>query len=171
MKAYLLFLPLLLLSSCASTIETSSRSVALPRGASILLPVYENATSNENAGLALAELTGTALMSRGYSVHQLERPDVLLIDPGAAPNLATYRSLARSKGAQFILLGTVQEYDFKTDLDGSPAVGITLKVIDPSTGAVLHQGSASKVGHFSSSLTSTAQKAVADLLDRMIQSN
>ena len=169
MKWNLLLVIILAMPGCTSVVRTSANSVHLSRGSSLLLPPYVSATANENAGIAVTELTGTALQERGFRVHQLETPDRLLVDPAAAPNISAYRAAALRDGSAYILLGTVHEYDFKTDLDGSPAVGVTIKFIDPHTGAVISQGSSSKVGHFSSSLTSTAQGAVDDLLNQMIQ--
>lgn len=169
MKWNLLLIILLSMPGCASVVRTSTNSVPLTAGSALLLPEYGSATTNENAGIALTELTGTELQTRGFRVHQLETPDRLLVDSAASPNIAAYRAAAIKNGAVYIVLGTVHEYDFKTDLDGSPAVGLTIKFIDPHSGAVVSQGSSSNVGHFSSSLTSTAQAAVDDLLTQMIQ--
>lgn len=171
MKWNILLLFVLSLAGCASSVRTSATTLAVQRNATFLLPLYENATVNENAGVALTELTSTALMQRGFSVRQLERRDSLLLDPTAAPGLADYRAQARKRGADYLLLGTVHEYDFKTDLDGSPAVGITIKIVDPRTGNTVAQGSSGNVGHFSSSLTTTAQGAVEDLLSKIVQTN
>jgi len=75
--------------------------------------------------------------------------------------------LARSVNATHILIGTVHEYRYKTDLDGDPAVGITMRLVDAETGETVWQGSSGNVGYAFASLTSAAQKAVRTLVRDM----
>jgi len=85
----------------------------------------------------------------------------------AAGGDGLYLEAARSVNATHLLLGTVHEYRYKTDLDGYPAVGLTLRLVDATTGVTLWQGSSARVGVFFASLTTTSQRAVRDL-DRRI---
>ena len=84
-------------------------------------------------------------------------------EPAQGPD-GRYAELARTVGATHLLIGTVHEYRYKTDLDGDPAVGLTLRLIDAATGQTLWQGSGTNVGYAFASVTSAAQKAVRALV-------
>ena len=79
----------------------------------------------------------------------------------------SYLQIAQAHKATYLLVGTVHEYRYKSDLSANPAVGITLRLVSVADGRTLWQGSSSKVGRAYSSLTSTAQKAVRDLASRI----
>ena len=133
----------------------------------ILMPPFFNATNDDHAGRALTELTGSALVERGVPLYQTE--EVLLSAQGdTAPGPdGRYQELASTVGASHLLIGTVHEYRYKTDLDGDPAVGITIRLVDAKTGRTVWQGSSSTIGYAFASVTSASQKAVRRLVRRL----
>ena len=133
----------------------------------ILMPPFFNATNDDHAGRALTELTGSALVARGVPLYQTE--EVLLSAQGdTAPGPdGRYQELASTVGASHLLIGTVHEYRYKTDLDGDPAVGITIRLVDAKTGRTVWQGSSSTIGYAFASVTSASQKAVRRLVRRL----
>lgn len=131
------------------------------------MPPFFNATNDDHAGRALSELTGSALVDRGIPLYQTE--ELLLSTQGetAAGPDGRYQELASTVGATHLLIGTVHEYRYKTDLDGDPAVGITIRIVDARDGRTVWQGSSSNIGYAFASVTSASQRAVRRLVRRI----
>lgn len=167
MKKLQLLLLLLLLPGCTTVVRDGGKSHVNQVKFSLLMPPFVNATDSEHAGQALTQLTGSALLECGIPLFQTE--DILSrTDEETAPQLATrYQQIARDNKVTYLLIGTVHEYRYKSDLSANPAVGITLRLVNVADGRTLWQGSSSKVGHFNASLTSTAQKTVRDLVTKV----
>jgi hypothetical protein len=161
------WLAVVLLGGCASTVDTGSTDPGMVISGRVLLAPFENATDDENAGKILADLAATELMARGLRVSQMApKGDGPLgeVQKFSDNDLAV---AAKEKGARFIITGAALEYRYKTDLDGDPAVGIRVSVVEASSGKVAWQGSGSNVGVGFSSLTSAAQQVVKDVVSRM----
>lgn len=158
----------LLLAACGTMTYDGGSAVDLPRDDTvILLPPFENATNDEFAGVALKEITASALMAKGVQLYQTEDVMNRLGMPEAPAPLGNYEAMAAETGAQYVLLGTVHEYRYKTDLDGDPAVGLTLRLVDVADGRTVWQGTGSNVGFVNASVTSAGQKVAQDLVRRM----
>jgi hypothetical protein len=167
MKTLQLFSLFLLLTGCSSVERTGSKIPVNEGKFSLVMPPFLNATDNEHAGQALTQLTGSALLERGIPLVQTE--DILnkTADDTAPKQDVRYQEIAQANKATYLLMGTVHEYRYKSDLSSHPAVGITLRLVNVADGRTLWQGSSSKVGRFYSSLTSTAQKTVGDLVSKV----
>lgn len=126
-----------------------------------------NATDDEHAGKALTEMTGSALVEAGIALFQTEELLLKSAADKAQGSDGRYAEIARTVNATHLLLGTVHEYRYKTDLDGDPAVGLTLRLVDAATGQTLWQGTSGNVGYAFASLTSAARKAVRTLVQEM----
>ena len=131
------------------------------------MPPFLNATDNEHAGQALTQLTGSILLEYGIPLYQTEEILSKTADETAPKQEVRYLQIAQDNKATYLLIGTVHEYRYKSDLSANPAVGITLRLVNVADGRTLWQGSSSKVGHAYSSLTATAQKAVRDLVSKI----
>ncbi|MDD2710429.1 MAG: hypothetical protein PHV34_20815 [Verrucomicrobiae bacterium] len=162
MKRLLLSGLLMVLCGCASTVEYGGRKEIADLQGRVCLAPFENATDDEHAGRAFTELFGTAMMERGVELIQLSK--TASEDPGAAVD---YLHLAKEKKAVYLVAGAVHEYRYKTDLDGDPAVGVTIRIVEVSSKKTVWQASGSNVGVGFSSLTSAAQEVVGDIVRRM----
>jgi hypothetical protein len=153
--------------SCTTVVrEGGSRPSKAPQ-VRLFLPPFFNATENEHAGRALTELMATALMERGYPVIQPESAPFPARAETAAASESSRLEAARSVGATHLVLGTVLEYRYKTDLDGDPAVGISVRLVEARDGRTVWQGSSAKVGVWFASLTMAGQRAARHLAARM----
>ena len=63
-----------------------------------------------------------------------------------------------------MVAGSVEEWQYKNGLDGEPAVGISLRVIEPATGRVLWSKSGARAGWSRESLAGSAQKVLNKLV-------
>lgn len=164
MKSIVAVCVLALLTAC-STVKysggTSAGSIPVQR---LLLPPFINATDDQHASRALTEMTGSALIEAGIPLYQTEETVLKSAADKAQGPDGRYAELARSVGASHLLIGTVHEYRYKTDLDGDPAVGITLRLVDAATGETVWQGTSGNVGYAFASITSAAQKSVRALV-------
>jgi hypothetical protein len=153
-------------SAPASHGANTAGASALSQPMRVFLPPFFNATDDDHASRALTELTASALLESGVPLVQTEPALTKSRLENAAGADGLYLDTARALGATHLLLGTVHEYRYKTDLDGDPAVGLTLRLVDAKDGRTLWQGSSAKVSVFFSSLSKTAQRAVRDLVKR-----
>jgi nucleotide-binding universal stress UspA family protein len=71
---------------------------------------------------------------------------------------------ARGAGARYAVAGAVDEWRYKVGIDGEPAVGLTLQVIDVASGDVLWSGAGGKTGWSREALSGVAQKLIRQLL-------
>jgi hypothetical protein len=133
----------------------------------LVMPLFVNATDNEHAGQALTQLTGSTLLEFGIPLLQTEEILNKTADDTAPKPDVRNQQIAQENKATYLLMGTVHEYRYKSDLSANPAVGITLRLVNVADGRTLWQGSSSKVGHVYASLTSTAQKAVRELVAKV----
>jgi len=149
---------------------TSTRSIDVDaRERWALLPI-DNLSSTPMAGRKAAALVETYLRTRGVTEISSYRPAApatlvafLADDTGGGD--ATRR--AKQEGQHYALEGTVHEWSYKRAPDREPAVGLTLTLRDVQSGAVLWQGTASRSGWGSASLSSVADRVVRDLLDEL----
>lgn len=164
-----LFLALLTLglSGCATVVYHGGQAGGTVSVQRLLLPPFVNATDDEHASRALTEMTGSALVEAGVPLFQTEETLIKSAADQAQGPDGRYAELARAAGASHLLIGTVHEYRYKTDLDGDPAVGITLRLVDAATGQTLWQGTGTNVGYAFASVTSAGQKAVRNLVSEI----
>lgn len=151
---------LLVLAGCSTSTVVyhgSGRVTGVPLR--VKLPIFVNATDDEHAARCMTDLTASALAERGVDVLQVEAEAT----GGATPGKAG----AGGAPTRYLVQGTVDEYRYKTDLDGDPAVGVTVRVVDSVSGHVVWQGSGMKVGVFFASLTTTAQKVARAVVGRI----
>jgi hypothetical protein len=71
---------------------------------------------------------------------------------------------ARSENIRYALAGSVDEWRYKVGIDGEPAAGVTLQLIDVQSGQVLWAAAGGSTGWSRESLSGVAQKLVAKLL-------
>jgi TolB-like protein len=115
----------------------------------------------------MTELTSTALAARGLPVIQTESAVARGYEMLEAGRSVDFLQLARELGASHAVIGNVHEYRFKSDLDGAPTVGLSLRLVETATGATVWQGSSSRSSGYYGSLTRTAQGTAAQLVAAM----
>ena len=165
MKKLLLLMAIAATAACTvvDRVRTASPDLAARW---VLLPIA-NHTETPQAGLRAEAIAETVLRSLG--VKELERyPAALnaetLLDPAERKVTEQAMAWAKGKDARYALTGAVEEWRYKVGVDGEPAVGISLQVIDLKSGAVIYSASGGKSGWSRESLAAVAQKLLRDLL-------
>jgi hypothetical protein len=158
---------LCVLGACAVT-DHSRQGAPLDRSARWALAPILNHTDSPQAGLRAEAIAEGLLRSRGVSTL-LRYPAALnpeaLFEPAERKVQEDGLKWAREQGARFVLSGAVDEWRYKVGVDGEPAVGIVLQVIDVSSGEVAWSAVGARTGWSRESLAGVAQKLMRELLD------
>lgn len=164
----MLVLAVLLAGATGCTVIDRVRAAAPPEpGARWALLPIANHTETPQAGLRAEAIAEAVLRSLG--VRELERypaslnPESLL-EPAERKLADAALAWAKTRGARYALTGSVEEWRYKVGVDGEPAVGITLSVIDLNSGAVVYSASGGKSGWSREALSAVAQKLLRELL-------
>lgn len=167
-----LVLLVLALSAAGCTVMDRSRNTAtLDAGAKwVILPIA-NHTETPLAGQRAEVMLESLLRQRGVSA---------LFHAPAAPSSdiaadLTDRKLqqdaqrwATEQGIRYALTGAVDEWRYKVGVDGEPAVGLVLQVIDLSNGQVVWTGTGAKSGWSREALSAVAQKLMREMLGDLV---
>jgi hypothetical protein len=164
-RTFLVVLMAVLAAGCK--IVDSGSVAPIERNAKwVMLPVL-NHTEVPQAGLRAEAITEALLRSSG--VNDLTRyPAVLnaetLFEPAERKVMAEAEKWARSQRARYAIYGAVDEWRYKIGIDGEPAVGVALHIMDLETNAVVWTGVGGKSGWSRESLSGVAQKLIRELL-------
>ena len=72
---------------------------------------------------------------------------------------------AREQKLRYALAGSVEEWRYKVGVDGEPAAGITLHILDVASGDILWSGSGGQSGWSREALSAVAHKLMRKLLE------
>jgi polysaccharide biosynthesis protein PelC len=159
-------LALICLPGGCAVIDHSPASGADKAARWVLLP-FSNATETPFAGQRAESVTENLLRTLG--VTDLGRyPATLqgdnLFETGQPKDAARAMDWAREAGARYAVTGTVDEWRYKVGVDGEPAVGVALQIVDVESGRVLWSGVGGKSGWSRESLSGVAQDLIKSLL-------
>jgi TolB-like protein len=156
------------LVACATSIQSSVNQGELsPQAKWVMLPIVNN-TDTPQAGLSAEALVEHQMRRRGVTALQhypvaLSRDS--LFEPTERKVVDEAQQWARDQGARFAVTGSVQEWRYKVGIDGEPAVGVTLKVLDLSTGQVVWSVSGARSGWSRQALSAVAQSLLTEMFD------
>ncbi len=165
-KLSLLMTVTLLLTSCA-VYEIQETKPFNKNAKWVMLPMI-NHSDTPGAGARAADIAETLFRSRGMTqlFHyepQADSQNVLELDQ--KKELSKAINWAKQQGYNVGLSGSVQEWRYKSGLDGEPAAGITLTVIDLDNGQTIWSASGSRTGWGRDSASGVAHKLLAVLID------
>ncbi len=149
----------LFLVSCASVYQTSKVNLN-KKGVYAVVPFY-NFTETPMAGLRASHILEGVLRAKGYRVYNRYWKEDDDLSTDEIKNLI--REL-KNKDVRYIVSGTVNEWRYKTGIDGEPAVSLTLYVIDAYTGSIVWSGSVSRSGYSFESLGVVAEKLIKKVI-------
>lgn len=157
---------LMLLSSCATVVQVQQSQV-LPRNARWVLLPMQNYSETPQAGGRAEAIVKTLLAQRELALT-VYPPQT---DTGGLPVLDEQKRLqdaeawAKTHDFRYAITGSVEEWHYKSGLDGEPAVGVSLRVIDLRSGKAIWSASGAKTGWGYQSASGTAIKLIRGLLD------
>jgi hypothetical protein len=149
-----------------STIDTRLGQAVDRNAKWVMLPVM-NHTEVPQAGLRAEAITEALLRAKGVSDLTRYPPALnadTLFEPAERKVLAEADKWARSQGARYAIYGAVDEWRYKVGIDGEPAVGVALHIMDLQNDSVVWSGVGGKSGWSRESLSGVAQKLIRELL-------
>lgn len=155
------------LSACA-TMERATTGKPLERNAKwAMLPIV-NHTEMPQAGLQAESITEVMLRSAGIASLGNYPATInrdTLFEPAERKAVTDALVWAREQGIRYVVTGTVDEWRYKVGLDGEPAVGLTLQVLDLKEGdRVVWTAAGSRTGWSRDALSAVAQKLIKDMV-------
>ncbi|CAJ0776219.1 hypothetical protein LMG7141_00466 [Ralstonia condita] len=155
----------LALSACA-VVDSGRAPPGSTTDAWVVLPIV-NYTETPQAGMRAETIAASILKARGFT-NLRQYPASLngesLFEPAEREAVARALDWARSEKARYALTGAVDEWRYKVGVDGEPAVGITLQVIDVQSGNVIWSAAGSRTGWSRDAVSAVAQKLLRQLL-------
>lgn len=158
-----LALTAMLVSGCSSF--TGKTSEALPSRAQWGVVPLVNYSQTPQAGERSEQILLSVLSSRGLQPRLYQAPgqgELALIED--SERQAAALEWARAQKLDYVITGSVEEWQYKNGLDGEPAVGISLRIVQPSSGKVLWSNSGARAGWSRESLAGSAQKVLDTLI-------
>lgn len=167
--APLLALLLAVLAGCQSSRVQTEAPAILPEESIIMLP-FLNRSETPLAGERAEAIALSVLREQGLNQLQVyaaePQPNGLpVLDDVKRLNDATEQAI--EQGMQYAIAGSVEEWRYKSGLDGEPAVGLSMRLVDLDSGQILWSGSAARSGWSRESLSGTAHKVLEELALRI----
>ncbi|MCE4052908.1 penicillin-binding protein activator LpoB [Pseudomonas sp. Au-Pse12] len=154
----------LLMAGCSSF--TGQSSPELSKGARWGVLPLVNYSQTPQAGERSEQILLSVLSSKGLQPQvyagSAGQGELALLDDNE--RLAGAMDWAREQKLDYVVSGSVEEWQYKNGLDGEPAVGISLRVVEAGTGKVLWSNSGARAGWSRESLAGAAQK----VLDKLV---
>ncbi|MDR0226501.1 MAG: penicillin-binding protein activator LpoB [Burkholderiaceae bacterium] len=154
-----------LLSAC-STLDRGTAPALDPQASWAVLP-FENHTETPMAGNRAAAIAAALLGARGVGPVKRYTADSVqdtLFDNRDAKRREDALAWARGEGVRYALTGAVDEWRYKVGVDGEPAVGVALEIVDVNSGATLWSATGGQSGWSREALSAVGQKLIRNLL-------
>ncbi|MBF0604963.1 MAG: hypothetical protein HQL07_14875 [Nitrospirae bacterium] len=174
-----MFLVALGLFGCAMGVNRSFVHEELKKGSALIVAVlpFENLSNSPTAGLSVAQLFATELMtSKQFCLleeSEMRRQLIgLKVDMDRLADVSIARDVGTGLFVDAVLTGSVSEFSYQHGLREEPAVGFNVQLVRIRDGAVLWRASQSLMGSgFLSreSIYYTAQKAVHNAVGKLSQ--
>jgi TolB-like protein len=160
----------LLLATACSTVDVASRAPVEANARWAVLP-FANYTETPQAGSRAASIVEAVLRTHGFTdLQRAPQPSVeTLFDASDAQGADKALAWARGAGVRYALTGTVSEWRYKVGVDGEPAVGLTLSLLDVASGKVIWSAAGGRSGWSREALSAVAQKLARDLTAPLVR--
>ncbi|MEF1311864.1 hypothetical protein QTO01_17365 [Vibrio mytili] len=168
MKNILLITLSMILFSCSNYQIPDSPTFSAASSWAIM-PMINNANTPMAAEKA-EQLVATQLYAKG--IRTIRYPATNNTDLRSVLDSSVKQQNAQAwlanQSVDYVITGSIEEWHYKSGLDGEPAVGLTLEIQSAKTGEVRWRASGSRVGWGRESITGTGQVVIEKLLDGMV---
>ncbi|MEA3523268.1 MAG: hypothetical protein U9R50_09850 [Campylobacterota bacterium] len=153
-------LGLLLISGCSRMqIATDNEMPSANYTKKIVVYSLENYTDTPQAGMRAANLAEGVLLARGYQVEN--KIDGISLDMPLDEKIA----YAEKINSDYIFIGGVSEWRYKTGIDGEPAVSLQFKMLDVKSKEIIWSSTGSDNNWGNASVGTTAQALIESMID------
>lgn len=148
------------LLSCSSVV--SMKSINIPKASVFAILPFENNTETPLAGLRVASIVDGVALSKGYNLKPKIYGESKEYTQAEINNMI--RELKERGDVDYVITGSVNEFRYKTGIDGEPAVSITLKIYDLKEDKVILINTGSRTGWSHESVSTVAHKILLAIL-------
>lgn len=163
---------LILLSAfgCAETTLSVQQTTPVRRSARWAMLPVSNYTETPQAGERAEAILETVLRKRG--VAQLDhyppsKEDDAHLTTSERQHYEEALAWARAQRYDYVVSGALSEWRYKGGVEGEPAVGITINVLELSTGKTVFSASGARTGGGGDNASATAQRVIGDVLEQL----
>jgi len=141
-----------LLSGCGT--QVNKTPVAFPKNRTCAVIPFVNYSETPLAGKSAASITFGVLKAKGYKVKNFfdVKDDDLTVK-----DIKSLKKSLKNKGFTCIVEGYVNEWRYKTGIDGEPAVSVTIVIENPATNSTLYTSTISGTSWGHKSITTLYQ--------------
>jgi len=152
---------------CSSIVH--KKNVQLPNDKSYAIGSFWNYTETPMAGLRAASVVESVVAKEGIQILSLiEGNEKNALSQSKTEFLSAQKSTAKAKGASYLITGEVQEWRYKTGIDGEPVVSYSVKVFDLKSNRTLFNAIGAKSGWGNKSIGVVAQEIAKELIPQFI---
>ena len=166
LKLLTLFFTLFFIS-CSSIVH--KENIQLPHNKVYAIGSFWNYTQTPMAGLKIASIVESVLSKENLSLISLvEGNEQKSLKQSKVAFLKEQTQKAKQLKANYLITGEVQEWQYKTGLDGEPVVSYSIKIIELKSGNILFNGVGAKSGWGNKSIGVVAQEIASELIPKFI---
>lgn len=153
----------LFVTACATV--SRGPAPALDGSALWVVGSFANNTETPLAGNRAEAITEAFLRSQGLR-RVTRAPGTAgesLFAPAGKAAADAALTFARAQNARYLVTGSVDEWRYKVGVDGEPAVGLSVNVVDVASGETVWSGVGGKSGWSREALAAVAQQLLGDV--------
>jgi hypothetical protein len=158
------------LLGCGSTVTAVQRTTPLRGSARWVMLPFPNYSEAPQAGERVEEMLETVLRQAGvesldhYPAPSQDEAHLVMSD---RQRYEESQAWAKTQAFDYGVTGSVEEWRYKSGLDGDPAVGLSVRVLDLKNDRVLWSASGTKTGGGGENTSGTALRLLSGLLREM----
>jgi TolB-like protein len=154
---------ILLFTNCSSIVNKNS--IYLPKDKIYAISSFWNYTETPMAGLRASSIIEGVISKKNLkTISLIGGSEEMESAKSRESFIQEQKAKALSMGASYLIIGSVQEWRYKTGIDGEPVVSYTLKIIDLKSGQTLFNGVGAKSGWGHKSIGVVAQEIAQELI-------
>ncbi|MGB9731585.1 MULTISPECIES: hypothetical protein [Calditerrivibrio] len=157
---FILFIYITVLLYGCSTVSNSS-NFNLKKNEKFYVANFKNNTETYLAGERASNITKSLLLAKGFNIVNASESSI----SEEKYDFEKIKQMAKKSDATLLVFGEVNEWRYKTGIDGEPAVGLTISIYDIDKGVVVWTGVGAKSGWGHESITTIAQKLINDIIN------
>ncbi len=166
-KSLILIFLILFFTNCSSIVNKNS--IALPKNKIYAINSFWNYTETPMAGLRASSIVEGVLSTNNINTISLIGGSEEIENAKSKNSfIEAKKEKALALGASYLITGSVQEWRYKTGIDGEPVVSYTIKIIDLNNNKTIFYGVGAKSGWGHKSIGVLAQEIAQELIPRFI---
>ena len=151
--------------ACSSIVH--KENIQLPHNKIYAIGSFWNYTQTPMAGLKTASIVESVLSKEKLSLLSLvEGDEQKALKQSKIEFLKEQTQKAKQLKADYLVTGEVQEWRYKTGIDGEPVVSYSIKIIELKSGKVLFNSVGAKSGWGNKSIGIVAQEIASELIPK-----